>query len=70
MNYILKKVEVNMNADQFGGRDTEIEIGISNDVKILKDYCKREFDCEASEGKPEKFAWEYYTIIPTTLKIL
>jgi len=70
MNYLLKKVEVNGDADQFGGRDTEIEIAISNDVKILKDYCRREFKCEASVGKPEKFVWEYYTIIPTTLKIL
>ena len=70
MNHILQKVEVNGNADRFGGTDTEIPIAISGDIKTLKDYCKRTYDEEASVGKPEKFAWNYYTIVPSNLIII
>jgi hypothetical protein len=70
MNYILKKVEVNGNADMYGGSDTETEIGISKDQRKLIDYCKFTYDCEPSIGKPQKFEWVYYTIEETKMIII
>jgi len=68
MNYKLIKVELNMNADQFGGRDTRTEIAISNEVETLETYCMTTFG--ATGHKPKKFAYEYYDIVPSTTLIM
>jgi len=69
MCYILKKVEVNMNADQFGGRDHEKEIAISDSEAVLETYCIDTFGVPTKK-KEDKFMWEYYVIINSNMIIL
>jgi len=70
MSYILKKVEVNGDADMYGGSNGETKIAISLDIENLKMYCVDNFNSEATIGKPETFSWEYYTIVESSLIIL
>lgn len=70
MNYILQKVEVNGNADRFGGADTKTDIAVSADIEKLQKYCKETYNQEAFIGEPKKFQWNYYTIIVGNLIIL
>jgi len=67
MNYILRKVEVNGNADMFGGRDTETDIALSCYPERLIEYCEKTYNCTPSIGKPKSFEWTYYMIVETNL---
>jgi len=67
MNYILVKVEVNMNADRFGGRDSETQLVISDDSEALEEYCVETYGVKPN---PEKFEWTYYKIVATSMRIL
>lgn len=70
MNYVLKKIEVNGNADRFGGSDYETEIALSDSKEKLQEYCKEKFGYEASVGKPQKYEWLYFMIVETKLIVL
>jgi len=70
MLYILKKVEVNGNADRFGGHDYHTEIAISASIDALQNYCKERYGLEASVGKPQQFVWEYFMIVESDLILL
>jgi hypothetical protein len=67
MIYLLKKIEVNGNADMYGGNDDETEIAISTSIDNLQDYCKKTYNCEASVDKLQKFEWVYFIIVETNL---
>ena len=67
MNHILVKVEVNGNADRFGGRDSETQLVVSSDREALEDYCQLTYGVSAD---PEKFEWTYYKIVETDMRIL
>lgn len=68
MNYKLVKVNVNGNADRFGGSDSETEIAISTNKEKLEEYCKETYGQSAK--KSEKFSWEYYKIVETKILMM
>ena len=71
MNHLLKHVEVNLNADMFGGSDRVTELAISSDIELLKTVCETAYGCEPSIGEPpKKFGWEYYMIVETNIIII
>lgn len=68
MNYKLINVVVNINQDQFGGRDRETEICISEDKEKLEAYCQKTYGQSAIN--PDKFSYDYYKIAETQTIIL
>ncbi len=67
---MLKKIEVNGNADRFGGSNYETEIAVSVSIEKLQAHCKENYGQEATIGKPLAFEWVYFKIVETTLTII